>query len=403
MNDNILTEVEDFLTPEECQELIKLIDENNTPSTVVSYDKAVETSDFRTSSTSNLDRNNELVIKIHNRIAKYLKLPIAKGESLQGQLYQPGQYFKAHHDYFHDGLSYNSQCLASGNRTNTFMIYLNEGMEGGETDFSLLGVKFKPKTGKAITWLNMENRVTVPQSLHEGCPVISGKKYIITSWWREMDYNPKEDRRKYKNLIKKNGELSFVRKDGDPYTHKSQLPKCTDLGFKVVKCPKEAWDIILDAYEKMKHLKKEEIFDGKNSVIMGDGITSEILPIWDVPDLIPKIHELLKPLHEEFCNSELIPTFIYGIRSYLSGASLAIHRDRIETHHISSILIVDKNLNGTPDWPLTIYDHAQKPHKVYAEVGDLIVYESALLNHGRIERFEGKYFRNMFIHYKFAK
>ena len=158
MEDNILTEIENFLSVDECNELIKLIDENNSPSTVVSYNRALEISDFRTSSTSSLDPNNELVIKIHNRISKFLKIPLTKAEKLQGQLYQPGQYFKAHHDYFHDGLSYNSQCLASGNRTNTFMIYLNEGMEGGETDFPLLGVKFKPKTGKAITWLNMENK-----------------------------------------------------------------------------------------------------------------------------------------------------------------------------------------------------------------------------------------------------
>jgi prolyl 4-hydroxylase len=399
MKNEILSEVDDFLSPEECAELIELINQNHKRSTVVSYDKPKETTDFRTSSTSHLDKNNELVSRIHSRIAKYLRLPIKKGEQLQGQLYEAGQYFKPHHDYFHDGVSYNSYCLASGNRTHTFMIYLNEDMEGGETDFPHMGKKFKPKTGKAITWLNMENGAKVTETLHEGCPVTSGKKYVITSWWRQNEYNPKEDSERYKTLTEKKDV--YARNNGENYWHIKQLPKCSENGFKIIKCPSEVWNIVLDAYEKTKPLKKEEVFEGKNRIIMGEGVTSEILPIWEIPDVTGKIHHLLKPLHEEFCGRELIPTYIYGIRSYLNGSSLGVHTDRIETHHIASTLVIDKSLNGTQDWPLTIFDHKNIPQKVYAEVGDLIIYESALLNHGRTEQFEGEYFRNMFIHYKF--
>ena len=200
MDKNIVTEIENFLSTEECQGLIDLINQNNIQSTVSSYERGREVSDFRTSSTSHLDGSNELVRRIHQRIADYLQLSLLKGEPLQGQLYQAGQYFKAHNDYFHPGISYNTHCLSSGNRTHTFMIYLNEGMQGGETDFPILGVKFTPKMGKAISWPNMKGNQVFPPTLHEGCPVTSGNKYIITSWWRENEYDGQKDSNKFKEL-----------------------------------------------------------------------------------------------------------------------------------------------------------------------------------------------------------
>ena len=41
---------------------------------------------------------------------------------------------------------------------------------------------------------------------------------------------------------------------------------------------------------------------------------------------------------------DIEPSYIYGIRSYQKGSRLEEHVDRLETHHISSIIIVDKDL-----------------------------------------------------------
>ncbi len=65
------------------------------------------------------------------------------------------------------------------------------------------------------------------------------------------------------------------------------------------------------------------------------------------------IHNELKPIHEEFSGENLEPTYIYGIRSYKRGAILESHKDRIATHHISAIIIVDKQVDR--DWPLDIH------------------------------------------------
>jgi prolyl 4-hydroxylase len=39
-----------------------------------------------------------------------------------------------------------------GQRTYTFMIYLNEVKEGGETEFKKLNQSFSPMKGKALIW-----------------------------------------------------------------------------------------------------------------------------------------------------------------------------------------------------------------------------------------------------------
>jgi len=98
---------------------------------------------------------------------------------------------------------------------------------------------------------------------------------------------------------------------------------------------------------------------------------------------------------------------MYGIRSYLRGSSLVEHTDKVETHHVSSSILVDKDLrcgcqhkdNGD-DWAFDIQGYDGDWYKVYLEPGDMIVYESALCVHARKEHFQGTYYRNFFAHYK---
>ena len=118
-----IIEIDNFLSAEECEYFIKQIELNNQPSKVSeNYGSNINTT-YRTSSTSNLNSQDQLVSNLKNKIANYLNIPVNKGESLQGQKYQPGQYFKQHNDIFH-GSSYQTECLHTGNRTHTFMIYL---------------------------------------------------------------------------------------------------------------------------------------------------------------------------------------------------------------------------------------------------------------------------------------
>ena len=58
-----------------------------------------------------------------------------------------------------------------------WMIYLNEDIHGGETEFAGYG-KVSPQVGRLVIW---------PASFigaHRGCELRSGSKYIMTGWWR---------------------------------------------------------------------------------------------------------------------------------------------------------------------------------------------------------------------------
>ena len=76
-----------------------------------------------------------IMSKIKKQISETLGLELVKGEALQGQLYEPGQYFKPHNDFLVD-LPMICTVKHLGNRTHTLMIYLNEDYKGGGHYFS---------------------------------------------------------------------------------------------------------------------------------------------------------------------------------------------------------------------------------------------------------------------------
>ena len=179
--------VRDFLTPEECAGLIALIEANRIPSGVLS-----DTPDpgFRTSESSNLDPHNPVVAAVEAKINAALGLQPEHGETCQGQRYAVGQEFKAHHDFFYtDQGYYRSEASMGGQRTWTAMVFLNEPEGGGQTNFPEVNIKITPRAGNLFAWNNMDetgapNRFT----LHQGCPVTAGVKYIITKWYRERPW-----------------------------------------------------------------------------------------------------------------------------------------------------------------------------------------------------------------------
>ena len=179
--------VEDFLDAAACDALIALIDTNRRPSTLLS-DRG--NAAFRTSDSCDMDRWSPDVRPIDEAIAVLLGIPPENGETMQGQRYAPGQQFRAHHDYFHEGESYWPRMRDSGGqRTWTAMIYLNDVAEGGATWFPQAGIRVAPRRGLLLAWNNMgvDGRPNL-KTLHEGMPVVEGDKYIVTKWFREASW-----------------------------------------------------------------------------------------------------------------------------------------------------------------------------------------------------------------------
>ena len=173
-----------FLPPDLCASLITLIDQGRRPSTIADPNGDDY---FRTSETCDLSAEEPAVQDLEARLLALSRINCAHGEPVQGQRYAEGQEFKPHTDYFEPGgTDYDTYCSVAGNRTWTFMIYLNAVEAGGATRFKVIGKNFQPETGKLVCWDNRreDGRVN-PNTLHHGMKVRKGVKYVITKWYRE--------------------------------------------------------------------------------------------------------------------------------------------------------------------------------------------------------------------------
>jgi prolyl 4-hydroxylase len=179
--------IRDFLTTEECGGLMARIDVNREPSGVLGPS---EDPDYRTSESCNLNPHDPLVKIIEGKIATLMGIEPAHGETIQGQRYAAGQQFKPHHDFFFTTEAYwEEQKNCGGQRTWTAMMFLNKPEAGGHTFFPKAGVRITPRPGNLLVWNNMDATGQPNEfSLHQGCPVEEGVKYIITKWYRERPW-----------------------------------------------------------------------------------------------------------------------------------------------------------------------------------------------------------------------
>ena len=176
-----------FLSPDLCTALIALIDADRRPSTIAD---ANGDRYFRTSETCDLDAGEPAVQELEARLFALNRIDPAFGEPVQGQRYAAGQEFKAHTDYFEpDGADWERYCAVAGQRTWTFMVYLNEVEAGGGTRFAAARKIVQPETGKLLAWNNRrpDGRPN-PNTLHHGMKVRKGMKYVITKWYRERHW-----------------------------------------------------------------------------------------------------------------------------------------------------------------------------------------------------------------------
>lgn len=173
----------DFLSLEECQHLIGLIDAVAKPSSVFGPDYAAA---GRSSYSGDVDPADSFVRMIERRLCDLMGLDLAWGETVQGQRYTPGQEFLHHYDWFDTNADYWPQIEKSGGqRCWTAMAYLNDVDEGGATDFNRLSFSIPPQRGALVMWNNARPDGTPnPDTMHAGMKVVRGTKYVITKWFR---------------------------------------------------------------------------------------------------------------------------------------------------------------------------------------------------------------------------
>ena len=109
------------------------------------------------------------------------------------------------------------------------------------------------------------------------------------------------------------------------------------------------------------------------------------------------IWDAAKDTLQEWTGEELTQCSLYGVRVYTEGSVLATHVDRLP---LVSSAIVNVAQDVDEPWPLEVIGHDGKAHNVTMEPGDMVLYESHSVLHGRPFPLKGRFYANVFIHFE---
>ncbi|MFT3728707.1 MAG: 2OG-Fe(II) oxygenase [Terricaulis sp.] len=132
--------------------------------------------------------DTDLVLQLtHARIANAMGLDVRQQEPTNILHYDIGQQYKLHFDYLDPGEAHFARELQQmGQRIATFLIYLNDDYEGGETSFPRLDWSFKGRAGDALIFWNVTpDGKPDKQTLHAGTAPTSGTKWLFSKWVRD--------------------------------------------------------------------------------------------------------------------------------------------------------------------------------------------------------------------------
>lgn len=177
-NENVIL-INNFISDEDCDYLIKTYNEKVFRSKVV--DGEVHPS--RTSSTFYMPNNDPVCVKLREKTAEFLKIPIDNIESLQFLRYIKGERYLYHYDYL-------STPNITNQRVHTILLYLNTLNEedGGATSFWHYKKKVSPVKGMGVWFRNLNQDGSLnTQSMHAGEEILTEGtiKYAVNIWTRQ--------------------------------------------------------------------------------------------------------------------------------------------------------------------------------------------------------------------------
>ena len=134
--------------------------------------------------------DSDLIIQmINRRIADATGVPLERQEPTNVLRYRPGEEYRPHNDYISATERHEEELRLAGQRTTTFLVYLNDDYEGGETSFPQLDWRFKGRRGDALVFWNVTaDGDPDPRTLHAGLPPTSGEKWLLSKWIRARPY-----------------------------------------------------------------------------------------------------------------------------------------------------------------------------------------------------------------------
>ncbi|HEY6578032.1 MAG TPA: 2OG-Fe(II) oxygenase [Rhizomicrobium sp.] len=181
--------IEGFATPAECSWMIERARPRMARARVFDNDRGgSRLQGARTNSAVQFDilEADIVLLILHARIAAATGYPTNHLEETNVLHYAAGEEFVRHHDYFDPGRPGLAKEIAeAGQRAVTFLVYLNEGFDGGETRLLKLDWQFRGRPGDALCFRNiLPSGEPDVLTLHAGLPPLRGEKWLLSQWIR---------------------------------------------------------------------------------------------------------------------------------------------------------------------------------------------------------------------------
>ena len=182
---------DEFVRPEICDLLVSLATDRLERARVYEPARRQETIAAHRSNTVavfGVDSVEVVHVFLQARMAAACELSERCMEAPSVLHYSPGEEFRDHYDFVDPGISddYAAEIARNGQRVVTFMVYLNDDYDGGETAFPKLGFEHKGRRGGAIYFVNaLPDLSPDMRMLHAGRPPTRGEKWIVTQFIRD--------------------------------------------------------------------------------------------------------------------------------------------------------------------------------------------------------------------------
>jgi prolyl 4-hydroxylase len=183
-----IREIDRFLSPAVCRWITDRARPGLTRATMYNPNaKQDQPHPGRTNSLVVVDvfRADVVLALVRARMSATVKIPLPCFEPTQILHYAVGEMIAGHYDFLEKremtragtGEPYDGQRIA------TFLVYLNDAYEGGETLFPKVGYRYRGHQGSALFFANVDEAGQPEKlSLHAGAPPTSGEKWTLSQW-----------------------------------------------------------------------------------------------------------------------------------------------------------------------------------------------------------------------------
>jgi prolyl 4-hydroxylase len=143
---------------------------------------------MRTNSAAGFDLIHADVVQaaVQWRMSVAVGVPIAHLEGPTVLHYAIGEQITNHYDFVNPRIqNYQAEIEKRGQRIVTFLVYLNDDYEGGETDFPNLGLRYHGAKGNGIFFTNaLPNGEPDLRMVHAGLPPKDNEKWLMSQFIR---------------------------------------------------------------------------------------------------------------------------------------------------------------------------------------------------------------------------